>query len=80
MVADKEVYSQRLRRAKEDPTSKEPRTLLKHVLRSSASAGKVVPWSGEERAAEITKFYAMWRRFGPASAFLTCAPDNVHQS
>ena len=22
----------------------------------------------------------MWRRYGPASAFLTCAPDDVHQS
>ena len=80
MVADKEMYSERLRKAREDPTSKESRTLLKHVLRFTASAGKAVPWSGEERAAEITKLYAMWRRYGPSSAFITCSPDDVHQS
>ena len=80
MVADKDAYMKRLIRAKEDPTSQESRALLKQVLRFSAAAGKAVPWSGEERAAEITKLYAMWRRFGPPSAFLTCAPDDVHQS
>ena len=40
---------------------------------------KVVPWSGEERAGEITKMYAMSRRFGIPSGFLTVAPDDVHQ-
>ena len=49
-------------------------------MRFVASAGKAVPWSGEERAGEITKLYAMCRRFGPPSGFLTVAPDDVHQA
>ncbi|CAK0867394.1 unnamed protein product [Prorocentrum cordatum] len=73
------AYVERARAAEEDPTSKGARDLLKQVMRFTATAGKVVPWSGEDRAGEITKLYAMWRRFGPASAFLTCAPDGVHQ-
>ncbi|CAK0798449.1 unnamed protein product [Prorocentrum cordatum] len=79
MMADKDACMERARAAKEDPTSKGARDLLKEVMRFTATAGKVAPWSGEERAGEITKLYAMWRRFGPASAFLTCAPDDVHQ-
>ena len=79
MVSDADEYMEKLRLAKEDPTSKEARELLKHVMRFVGSAGKQVPWSGEERAAEITKLYAMCRRFGPGSCFLTCAPDDVHQ-
>ena len=75
MVADADGYMEKLRRAQEDPTSKEARELLMHVMRFVASAGKAVPWSGEERAAEITKLYAMCRRFGVPSGFLTVAPD-----
>ena len=29
---------------------------LKHVLRFAGNAGKSVPWSGEERAAEIKNY------------------------
>ena len=54
MVADADEYRLKLHRATEDPTNKEARELLKHVMRFIASAGKAVPWSGVERAGEIT--------------------------
>ena len=79
MVADEEVFLQRLAAAKNDPLSKESRNLLKDVSRFVISSGRSIPWSAEERASEITRLYAMWRRFGPPSAFLTVAPDDVHQ-
>ena len=79
MMDNKDAYIEKLKTAKENPTSKEARELLKHVMRFTAAAGRIIPWSGEERASEITKLYALWRRFGPPSAFLTAAPDDVHQ-
>ena len=79
MVSDRDVYMAHLQRAKENPTSKEVRELLKRVLQYISTTGKAVPWSGEERADEMTKLHAMWRRFGSPSASLNCAPDGVHQ-
>ena len=78
-VAEGDKFISDLDAARQDPTSKEARQLLKRVARFVSSAGKEVSWSGEERAAEITKLYAMWRRFGPASCFLPVAPGDVHQ-
>ena len=79
MVASEEDFLKRLDAAKDDPLSKESRELLKHVSRFVVSSGKAIPWSAEERAGEITRLYAMWRRFAPPSAFITAAPDDVHQ-
>ena len=78
-VANEGSFLERLEAAKNDPLSKESRELLKHVSRFVVSSGKAIPWSAEERAGEITRLYAMWRRFGPPSAFITAAPDDVHQ-
>ena len=80
VLANKERYCAKIEAAKADPTSKAARQLLKEVTLFASSAGKVVPWSGEERSQEITKLYALSRRFGSFSAFLTCAPDDVHQN
>lgn len=55
------------------------RELLKEISRFVTLAGASVPWSEEERSAEITKFYADARRFGGGSCFLTVALDDVHQ-
>ena len=41
--------------------------------------GKRVPWGADERAGEMSKLYAMLRRFGPPSCFLSLATDDVHQ-
>ena len=79
MVANEEDFLKRLDAAKDDPLSKESRELLKHVSRFVVSSGKAIPWSAEERAGEITRLYAMWRRFAPPSAYITAAPDDVHQ-
>ena len=65
MVANEEDFLKRLDAAKDDPLSKESRELLKHVSRFVVSSGKAIPWSAEERAGEITRLYAMWRRFAP---------------
>ena len=80
MVADSDTFIERLEVAKVDPLSKDSRELLKSVSRFVVSSGKVVPWSAEERAGEITRLYALWRRFGPPSCFLSLAPDDVHQA
>eukprot|EP00959_Pyramimonas_sp_CCMP1952_P123865 2589541-Pyramimonas_sp.AAC.1 len=40
MMADKDAYMERVRAAKEDPTSKGARDLLKQVMRFTATAGK----------------------------------------
>ena len=79
MVADRDAFLARLDAAQQDPMSKGSRDLLKSISRFVIASGKVVPWSAEERAGEVTRLYAMWRRFGPPSCFLSLAPDDVHQ-
>ena len=49
------------------------------MSRFIVSSGRTIPWSAEERSGEMTRLYAMWRRFGPPSCFLSLAPDDVHQ-
>ena len=53
------------------------RALLKRITPMINLAGKSVKWGGLERKAVITKLYALMRRYGPASCFLTVAPDDV---
>ena len=80
MVADSSAFVKKLEAAKNDPLSKDSRDLMKSISRFVVCSGRVVPWSAEERAGEITRLYAMWRRFGPPSCFLSFAPDDVHQA
>ena len=47
------------------------------MLRTLVCIGKHVPWSGQERSAELTHLYALWRFFGAGSWFFTVAPDDV---
>ena len=54
------------------------RALLKEMTSFITIAGAHVPWSPHERKAELSKLYALTRRFGPASCFLSVAPDDVH--
>ena len=58
---------------------KQGRELMKEISRFMTLGGACVPWSEEERSAEITKFYANARRFGGGSSFLTVALNDVHQ-
>ena len=60
-------------------TDAKGRELMKEISRFMTLGGACVPWSEEERNAEITKFYANARRFGGGSCFLTVALDDVHQ-
>ena len=78
MVANREEFVQRLQRAQEDPHNKESTSLLQYVLRTLVCIGKNIPWSGQERSAELTHLYALWRYFGAASCFITAAPDDLH--
>ena len=80
MVADTSAFVTKLEAAQNDPLSKDSRELMKSISRFVVCSGRVVPWSAEERAGEITRLYAMWRRFGPPSCFLSFAPDDVHQA
>ena len=48
-------------------------------MRTLTCAGKGVPWSGEERKAELTHLYALWRFCGVPTCFLTAAIDDAHQ-
>ena len=68
-VSNTEDFSQQLTTAEANPTSSEARSLFKYISRFVSGAGRVFPWSGDERSSEITKLYAMWRRFGPPSCF-----------
>ena len=77
-VAAGEAYVQELQEARNDPFSKKARALLKEITSFVTIAGAHVPWSAHERKAELTKLYALTRRFGPASCFLSVAPDDVH--
>ena len=58
-VADGESFIAPMEAAKADPMCKDSRDLLKSISRFVVSSGKVVPWSAEERAGEITRLYAM---------------------
>jgi hypothetical protein len=52
--------------------------VVNEILPFIASSARKVPWGSQERAAEVTKLLALHRRHGPASTFLSLAPDDVH--
>ena len=80
IVSEGASFVQRLNDARSDPLGTAAWELFKSVSRFVVASGHTVPWSAEERAGEVTRLYAMWRRFGPPSCFLSLAPDDVHQS
>ena len=68
-----------LQYARENPASPQAVKLLKQMTNILSVAGRRVPWSGDERAGEVAKLFAMFRRFGVPSCFLSLAPDDVHR-
>ena len=54
MVAETSAFVTKLEAAQNDPLSKESRELMKSISRFVVCSGRVVPWSAEERAGEIT--------------------------
>ena len=66
-----------LHAAKQNPTGKEAREVLKRVYSFINLAGKSVPWGSRERAFECTKLMATHRSEGPGSIFYSMAPDGA---
>ena len=65
-----------LEEAQADPNGDAARTVLLKVLRFINLSGRSVPWGNGERKAEITKLMVHFRCSGPASHFLTLAPED----
>ena len=77
LVAD-EGFRALLTRAKADPKGKDARDVIGRVVGFVNLVAAGVPWSGRERAGELTKLMAVHRYAGPASLFYSVAPDPVH--
>ena len=67
-----------LEEAAKDPHSAAGREVLEEVLPFINLVGRKIPWGTVERAGEVTKHLALHRRCGPASVFMSLAPDDVH--
>ena len=72
------TFLQTLEAAAKNPRSKEGKVVMKKVLPLISLCSRPVPWGAVERGSCIGKLLAMLRRYGPASLFLTLAPDDVH--
>ena len=66
-------------KAVENPTGKEAKQVLATCSKFMKLAGKSVPFSPAARDAGMTKLYAFCQYFGMPGAYLTFAPDDVHQ-
>ena len=62
-----------------NPTGKEAKQVLATCSKFMKLAGKSVPFSPAARDAGMTKLYAFCQYFGMPGAYLTFAPDDVHQ-
>ena len=77
MAGDPELL-ETLERAAENPRSSDGKKVLTTISPLVALCAKQVPWGAAERGSCIAQLLAMMRRYGPASLFLTMAPDDVH--
>ena len=77
MVSDPALL-QILERAQQNPRSEDGKKVLKTISPMVSLCAKPVPWGAVERGSCIAQLLAMIRRYGPASLFLTIAPDDVH--
>ena len=78
-IANGNDFIEELQTARDRPDAKESYQTLRKVMRTLTCAGKGVPWSGEERKAELTHLYALWRFCGVPTCLLTAAIDDAHQ-
>ena len=62
------------------PRTASSKELLRKLLSLLNYCAKPSPWGAMERSACIAQLLAMMRRYGPASWFLTMAPDDVHSA
>ena len=58
-IANGNDFIEELQTARDRPDAKESYQTLRKVMRTLTCAGKGVPWSGEERNAELTHLYAL---------------------
>ena len=77
-VANDPKLLDNLQVAVEQPHSRVARMVMKTILPLIAISSRPVPWGAVERGSCISKLLAMIRRYGPASVFLTFAPNDVH--
>lgn len=72
-----ETFQANLDAALADPMGRPAMDLVEEVLTFCRLSTVKVPWGEGERAAEITKGIAVHRTDGPATSFLSIAPDDV---
>ena len=77
-ILENPSYLRNLRAAEEDPTGPEAAAVLKKVLPFVNLSLRIVPFSMDERASEVTGLIAAILTSGAASMFVTCAIDDVH--
>lgn len=72
-----ESFKKDLDEALANPTSKTASQLLKQILPLINVTGKSIPYGPIQKKQAITQLYALHRFFGPASWFVTLAPDDA---
>ena len=77
-LASSKEFLCKLSSAEENPSGKDAKEVIKKVLPILNVSGKRTPFGALERSFAISKMLAMTRRYGPASVFLTIAPDDVN--
>ena len=69
-----------LEHANANPTSRESKELSAYIERHLKPVASAVPWSDEERKAELGKLLALIQRYGPPSFFCTVNPCDMDSS
>ena len=67
-------FREKLQHASQNPNKPASIALAKRLQTVLRIAGKRVPWSAEERSAELPKILAMFDRYGPPLWFATISP------
>ena len=71
-------FKSRLRKAVKDPEGEDAKYILGKVLPVLNISGRNTPFGAVERRLALSKIYALQRRYGAPSIFLTIAVDDIN--
>lgn len=71
-------FKKQLKNAAEDPQGNDAKVVISKVLPLLRAAGRKTTFGSMERRSGVSHMIAMTRRYGPASTFVTIAPDDIN--
>ena len=71
-------FKAQLKNAAEEPEGNDAKVVISKVLPLLRAAGRKTTFGSMERRSGVSHMTAMTRRYGPASTFVTIAPDDIN--